>query len=89
MWISTASPGWMHRFCFFIAHPELEEITVDALVDMGALNLVIPEHLAIQLDLTDLKPRAVHLADGSRKLVRGTGPVKVEMIGRDCVTPLW
>ncbi len=68
------------------AHPELEEITVNALVDTGALDLVIPEHLAIQLGLTDLKPREVHLADGSRKLVRYAGPVKIEMMGRDCVT---
>lgn len=68
------------------SHPELEEISVDALVDTGALDLVIPEHLAIQLKLVDLKPREVHLADGSRKLVRYAGPIKVEMAGRDCVT---
>ena len=68
------------------SHPDLEEITVNALVDTGALDSVIPEHLAIQLRLSDLKPREVHLADGSRKLVRYAGPVKVEMMGRDCVT---
>ena len=68
------------------SHPELEEITVNALVDAGALDLVIPEHLAIQFRLSDLKQREVHLADGSRKLVRYAGPIKVEMMGRDCVT---
>ena len=68
------------------SHPELEEMTVNALVDTGALDLVIPEHLAIQLRLSDLKQREVHLADGSRKLVRYAGPIKVEMMGRDCVT---
>ena len=66
--------------------PDLEEFTVNALVDTGALDLVIPEHLAIQLRLSDLRPREVHLADGSRKLVRYAGPIKVEMMGRDCVT---
>ena len=66
--------------------PELEEITVNALVDTGALDLVIPEHLAIQLQLDDLQPREVILADGSRKLVRYAGPIKVDMMGRDCVT---
>jgi clan AA aspartic protease len=66
--------------------PDQEEITVNALVDSGALDLVIPEHLAIQLQLSDLKPREVHLADGSRKLMRYAGPIKVEMMGRDCVT---
>ena len=68
------------------ALPDLEEITVNALVDTGALDLVIPEHLAIQLRLNDLKPREVHLADGSRKLARYAGPIKVEVMGRDCVT---
>lgn len=68
------------------SQPDLEEITVNALVDTGALDLVIPEHLAIQLRLSDLKPREVHLADGSRKLARYAGPIKVEMMGRDCVT---
>ena len=68
------------------AQPELEEITVNALVDTGTPDLVIPEHLALQLRLTDLKPREVQLADGTRKLVRYAGPIKVEMMGRDCVT---
>ena len=68
------------------AQPDLEEITVNALVDTGALDLVIPEHLAIQLCLNDLKPREVHLADGSRKLARYVGPIKVAAMGRDCVT---
>ena len=66
--------------------PELEEITVNALVDKDALEFVIPEHLAIQLQLDDLKPREVNLADGSRKLVRYAGPIKVDMMGRDCMT---
>ena len=69
-----------------LARPELEEISVDALVDTGALELIVPEHIAIQLQLTDLKPREVRLADGSRKLMRYAGPIKVEMMGRDCVT---
>ena len=66
--------------------PELEEITVNALVDKDALDLVIPEHLAIQLQLDDLKPREVNLADGSRKLARYAGPIKVDMMARDCMT---
>ena len=68
------------------AKPDLEEISVNALVDTGALDLVVPEHVAIQLQLTDIRPREVHLADGSRKTVRYAGPIKIEMRGRDCVT---
>ena len=66
--------------------PELEEITANAIVDTGAIDLVVPEHIAIQLQLSDLKPREIHLADGTRKLVRYAGPVKIEMQRRDCVT---
>lgn len=65
---------------------ELEEISVNAVVDTGAMELVVPEHVAIQLQLTDLKTREVLLADGTRKTVRFAGPIKVEMQGRDCVT---
>jgi clan AA aspartic protease len=69
-----------------VGRPELEQITVNAIVDTGAIDLVVPEHIAIQLQLTDLKPRELHLADGARKMVRYAGPVKIEMQGRDCVT---
>ena len=68
------------------ADPKLEEIDATALVDTGAIDLVIPEHVAIQLQLTDLKPREVLLADGTRHLARYVGPIKVELMGRDCVT---
>lgn len=68
------------------ARPELEEITVSAVADTGADDLVIPEHMAIQLQLTELKPRELRMADGVRRMVRYAGPVKVEMAGRDCFT---
>lgn len=69
-----------------IARPDLEEITVNAVADTGAIDLVIPEHVAIQLQLTELKPREIRLADGTRKVVRYAAPVKVQTMGRDCVT---
>ena len=69
-----------------IGKPELEAINATALVDTGAIDMVIPEHIAIQLQLTDLRQREVVLANGERKMVRYMGPIKVEMMGRDCVT---
>lgn len=66
--------------------PELEEVDACALVDTGAVELFIPEHIALQLKLQDLTPREVNLADGRRQLVRFVGGIKVEMFGRDCVT---
>lgn len=64
----------------------LEKINATALVDTGAIDMVIPEHIAIQLDLKDLNPREVILANGERQKVRYVGPIKVVMMGRDCVT---
>ncbi|HEX8740763.1 MAG TPA: clan AA aspartic protease [Casimicrobiaceae bacterium] len=68
------------------SEPGLEEITANALVDTGAIDLVIAEHVAIQLKLGELSPREMRLADGSRRKVRYAGPVKVEMQGRNCFT---
>lgn len=68
------------------ANNDLEKINATALVDTGAIDMVIPEHIAIQLDLKDLNPREVILANGDRQKVRYVGPIKVEMMGRDCVT---
>lgn len=69
-----------------LARPDLEEISVIALADTGALDLVVPEHIAIQLHLIDITPREVTLADGTRRKVRYAGPIKVETQGRDCIT---
>ena len=69
-----------------LGRPDLEELTTNVLVHTGALDMVIPEHIAVQLQLADLKPREVMLADGSVQVVRYVGPLKVDMMGRDCVT---
>jgi hypothetical protein len=38
------------------ARPELEEINATALVETGALHLCIPEHVALQLRLSQSSP---------------------------------
>jgi clan AA aspartic protease len=68
------------------ARPDLEEIEATALVDTGALHLCIPEHVALQLQLSDKAPREVQTADGKSHLVRYVSPVKISMLGRECVT---
>ena len=65
---------------------DVEEVDAKALVDSGAQNLCIPEHLAIQLKLEKRFDREVVVADGSRKLVPYYSGVRVEMMGRGCVT---
>ncbi len=68
------------------AKPDLEELDADALVDTGALHLCIPEHVATQLQLSEKKPREVMTADGKSHLVRYVSPVRISMLGRECVT---
>lgn len=66
--------------------PDVEELTVNAVVDSGAIDLVIPERVASLLQLTDLQCREVRLADGSLRKFRYVGPVLVRAQGRDCMT---
>ncbi|MDK9722575.1 MAG: clan AA aspartic protease [Rhodospirillales bacterium] len=69
-----------------LARPELDEINVTALVDTGALRLCIPEHVATQLQLSHLQKREVQTADGKSHVVDYVGPVRISLLGRDCVT---
>lgn len=68
------------------ARPDLEDLTATALVDTGALHLCIPEQVAVQLALKHTGTRSVTLADGQVRQVRYVSPVRVEMLGRACVT---
>jgi clan AA aspartic protease len=65
--------------------PELTPVEVNALADMGALHLCIPEHVAIQLQLDELEQRDVRIADGSStRLVPYRGPIVVSFANRQC-----
>lgn len=72
-----------------LSHPSNQEIlpiTARALVDTGALFLCIPEHIALQLHLTEFEKREVTIADGSKKLVPYVGPIKITYQNRMCLT---
>ena len=64
----------------------LAPLTVSALVDTGAVNLCIPEHVALQLELAELERREVTTASGARSLVPYVGPVQVTFGNRSCFT---
>ncbi len=66
--------------------PEFQSIAMNCLVDSGATYLCIPQHVAIQLGVSELQKREVTLADGSAKLVPYVGPIKVEFESRICFT---
>jgi clan AA aspartic protease len=65
---------------------DLEEINASALVDTGALHLCIPERVALQLQLSQRQPREVQAADGKSHLVPYVSPVRISLLGRECVT---
>ncbi len=62
----------------------LQSIEAKALADTGAVHLCIPEHVAIQLHLTEQEKREVTLADGSRRLIPYVGPIEVKFGNRRC-----
>jgi clan AA aspartic protease len=64
----------------------LSPIEVEALVDTGAMTLWIPEHLMVQLRLTEIEKREVTTADGKSMVVPYVGPVQINFDGRTCFT---
>lgn len=63
---------------------DLKSITSKCLVDTGSTYLVIPEHLALQLQLAKLETREATTADGSSHFVPYVGPLKVSFDNRSC-----
>jgi clan AA aspartic protease len=61
-------------------------IDARALVDSGAVFMIVPEHFALQLgfDLTEVSRREVILADGTRRAVPMIGPLRVHFGDRYC-----
>jgi len=66
------------------ARPELAPVIVNALADTGALHLCIPEHVAIQLALSELEQRTVTFADGSSRALPYVGPIEIRFANRRC-----
>jgi clan AA aspartic protease len=66
--------------------PDLQPISVNCLVDTGAVHLCLPEHIAIQLDLKELERREVTVADGRRISVPYCGPIQIQFKNRSSFT---
>lgn len=67
------------------ADASLAPMDVEALVDTGAAQLCIPEHVALQLRLKEVYRREVTLADGRRMEVPYVGPIEVRFGNRGCM----
>jgi clan AA aspartic protease len=66
--------------------PDLSPLSVQALVDTGAMTICIPEHMAVQLDLTEIEKREVTTADEKSHVVPYVGPVQIRFGKRTCFT---
>jgi clan AA aspartic protease len=64
---------------------EIRRITINALVDSGALDLVINEEVQRQLNLPVLHQRTIWLADETQRQVDMVGPVEVRFENRSTI----
>ena len=63
-------------------NPDSLPVEVQALPDTGAVFLIIPEHIRLQLGLEELTQKEITLADGSRQMVPYVGPVETRFKNR-------
>jgi clan AA aspartic protease len=61
---------------------QIQPVEVEALADTGAVCLIIPDHVRVQLQLEELEKREVIIGDGSRRLVPYVGPVELRFKNR-------
>ena len=61
---------------------DLEALEIEALADIGAVHLCIPQHVQYQLKLEPLENREITLADGSRRFVPYVGPIQIHFKNR-------
>ncbi len=61
---------------------DIRPVEAKALADSGAVCLVIPDAVRIELQLEELEKREVTLADGMRKFVPYVGPVQLQFKNR-------
>jgi clan AA aspartic protease len=66
----------------FLSKDEVRSINVRALVDSGAYQLVINEHVKQQLDLQVVEERVVSLADNSELRVEVVSPIELHFKNR-------
>jgi clan AA aspartic protease len=57
--------------------------TVEALVDTGATQLVLPLDLCRRLGFSTLKPATVRLADGKVQEIPHAGSIRLSILGRE------
>ena len=69
-----------------IPEDAVRKVSVEALVDTGAVTLVIPEDVASTLGLSVIQMRTVTLADGTQRQIPYMGAMRLEILGRHMTT---
>jgi clan AA aspartic protease len=62
--------------------PQSDSVDVEALADTGAVYLIIPEHIRLQLALEESSEKEITLADASKKVVPYVGPIETRFKNR-------
>ena len=65
-----------------LAQEMVRELELEALVDTGATDLVLPADVVSALGLPEIDQREIRLADGSVRLVSKVSELRVEILGR-------
>lgn len=63
---------------------DLQPISIKCLADRGSTYLVLPEHVATQLQLKPLETREATTTDGRSHTVPYAGPVRITFENRNC-----
>jgi predicted aspartyl protease len=66
-----------------LAPEQVRRCDAEALIDTGAVRTVVPQHIALRLGLGLRGQRMTQYADGRTETVSVTGPLVVEVEGRD------
>ena len=72
-----------------ISDKDVRTLTITALVDTGAMTLVINEDTSKKLGLTIVGTRTVYLAGGKEAFCKITEPVQIHWRERDAVCNAW
>src|SRR5262245_66314436 len=62
---------------------QIRTYEADALVDTGAVRMILPQHVVDRLGLAVRGQRVAEYADGRKDVVNVTGPLAIELEGRD------
>jgi clan AA aspartic protease len=64
---------------------QVRELEIEALVDTGATNLVLPADVVATLGVRELGKRKVRYADNRVEEVPWVGPLQIEILGRTMI----